>query len=166
MNENTGEHLDRQAVIRWQMGDATEGERRHLANCAACQAEVKPLKDALQSFGAAARNWGEEKGALSVRTARVSHAAVVSRRMLVGACAAVTVAALLIFGIGLPHWRSQPATNQTRVQQRQMEQQQAEIASDNALLDEVDQDVSQEVPAAMKPLSWSSNTSSGSAATR
>jgi hypothetical protein len=165
MNENTGVHLNRQAVIRWQMGEATESERSHMENCAACQAEAKPLKDALHWFGAAAREWGEQKAAFSrewgsERVARVRTAAVISWRVLVGAGAAVTLALLVIFGIGLPHEKSQAPANQADVQQQHAGQaQQQEIASDNALLDEVDQDVSQEVPAALQPLSWSATSS-------
>ena len=160
MNENTGEHLQRQGVIRWQMGDATEAERRHMESCAACQAEAKPLKDALQWFGAAAREWGEQKAAFSVRGARVRHAAVVSWRVLVGVCAAVAIALLVVFGIGLPHGKSGQPTNHVQVQPQQVEQQQQqEIASDDALLEAVDQDVSQEVPSAMQPLTWSAASS-------
>lgn len=158
MNESTGKHLDPGAVIRWQMGDASEAEREHMASCAACQAEAKPLEESLAWFGAAARNWGEHKAALAARGVGVRHVAVVSWRVLIGVCAAATVAVLMVLGIGLPHWKSQPVTPQAHVQP-QVEQQQQEIASDNALLDEVDQDVSQEVPAAMQPLSWSATSS-------
>lgn len=161
MNESTGKHLDREAVIRWQMGDASEAEREHMASCAVCQAEAKPLEESLAWFGAAARNWGEHKAALAARGAHVRHAAVVSWRVLMGVCAAATVAVLMVLGIGLPHWKSQAPTSQAHVQPQQIEQQQQqEIASDNALLDEVDQDVSQEVPTAMQPLSWSATSSS------
>ena len=166
MNKNTGKHLDRQAVLRWQMGDATAAECSHMAGCPVCQAEAKPLKDALQWFGAAAREWGEQKAALSVRSARVRHAAVVSWRVLAGGCAAVTIALLLVFGIGLPYSKSRQATNHARVQPQQVEQQQQQITSDEALLEEVDQDVSQEVPAAMQPLTWSTTGAVSSSAAR
>jgi hypothetical protein len=167
MNKDTGKHLDRQAVLRWQMGDATAAECSHMASCAACQAEAKPLKDALQWFGAAAREWGEQKAAFSVRSARVRDAAVVSWRVLAGVCAAVTIALLVVFGIGLPHGKSRQATNHAQVQPQQIEQQQQqEIASDDALLEEVDQDVSQEVPTAMQPLTWSATGAVSSSAAR
>jgi hypothetical protein len=162
MNENTAEHLNREAVIRWQMGDATEPERRHMTECEVCQAEAKPLQDAVQWFGMAAREWGKQKAAFEGRRAWVRHAGEVSWRVLLGVCAAVTIAVLVVFGIGLPHWKSQPVTNHAHVQQ-QVESQQQEIASDDALLDEVDQDVSREVPAAMQPLTWSA---AGSSSTR
>lgn len=165
MNENTGTHLDRQAVLRWEMGDATEAERRHMTSCAACQAEANPLKDALQWFGAAAREWGEQKAAISVRSTRVRHAEVVSWRVLAGVFAAAIIALLVVFGIGLPHGKSRQATNHAQVQPQQVEQhQQQEIASDDALLEEVDQAVSREVPAAMQPLSWSATGAVSSAA--
>lgn len=166
MNKNTGKHLDRQAVLRWQIGDATAAECRHMVSCAVCQAEAKPLKDALQWFGAAAREWGEQKAAFPVRRARVRDAAVVSWRVLAGVCATVAIALLVVFGIVLPHGKSRQATNHARVQQVEQQQQQEEIASDDALLEEVDQDVSQEVPAAMQPLTWSTTGAARSSTAR
>jgi hypothetical protein len=62
---------------------------------------------------------------------------------------------LITTGIALLHWqKSSSVPTQVRVQQPQ-ETAQQELARDNTLLDEVDQDVSQEVPSAMQPLSWS-----------
>ena len=51
----TSGHLSEEARMRWQMGDANEAERAHVAMCAECQAQAKPLMDALSWFGAAAR---------------------------------------------------------------------------------------------------------------
>jgi hypothetical protein len=45
------------------------------------------------------------------------------------------------------------------VHQQQQQQEKQELARDNALLDEVDQDVSQVVPEAMEPLSWNTANS-------
>ena len=52
---------------------------------------------------------------------------------------------------------------EAQVQQRQQQpDEKQDLARDNALLEEVDQDVSQEVPEAMQPLSW--NTANGNTA--
>lgn len=169
----TSEHLSEEARMRWQMGDANEAERAHVANCAECQTQVKPLHDALSWFGGAARQWGEEKAAVAQERRESSStlewqqsksaAAARSWHGMVGTWAAVSVALLLIFGIGLPRWKEHRAAIEAQVHQQQQQQRETqdkqELARDNALLDQVDQDVSQVVPEAMQPLSW--NTSSG-----
>jgi hypothetical protein len=169
MNKNTSAHLNDKTLIRWQMGDATELERTHVAECTECQAHAKPLKDALSWFGAAARQWGEERAALveewhqsrdaAAQEWRESKAAAARGwRSMAAAWALVSVALLLVFAIGVPRWKAHRAAIEAQVQQRQQEQKQ-DLARDNALLEEVDQDVSQVVPEAMQPLSWSAANS-------
>jgi hypothetical protein len=179
MNKNTSAHLNDETLIRWQMGDATEPERKHVAECTECQTQAQPLQDALRWFGAAARQWGEERAALvqewhesrgaAAQEWRESRAAAARGwRGMAAAWALVSVALLLIFAIGMPRWKAHRAAIEAQVQQRQQEQKQ-ELARDNALLEAVDQDVSQVVPEAMQPLSWSTasgnitSTSSGGA---
>jgi hypothetical protein len=176
MKKNTNAHLNEETLMRWQMGDATELERMHVAECPECQAQAKPVKDALSWFGAAARQWGEERAALiqewhesrgaAAEEWRESKAAAARGwRGMAAAWAAVSIVLLLIFGIGMPRWKAHHAAIEAQVQQRDVQQQQASqqaLARDNALLEEVDQDVSQEVPQAMEPLSWS--TASGNPA--
>jgi uncharacterized protein HemX len=158
----TSGHLSEEAMMRWQIGDANEAERAHVAMCAECQAQAKPLKDALSWFGAAARQWGEEKAAAQ-GWRESKNTAARSWRSMVGVWATVSVALLLIFGIGLPRWKSHQAAIEAQVHQQQQLQQETqdkqELARDNALLDQVDQDVSQVVPEAMQPLSWSTTNS-------
>jgi hypothetical protein len=172
-------HLSEEAMMRWQMGDANEAECAHVAMCAECQAQAKPLEDALSWFGAAARQWGAEKAAAALEWRNSNGAPTRSWRSMVGAWATVSVALLLIFaiglGIGLPRWNAHRIAVEAQLHQQQQLQQEAqnrqELARDNALLDEVDQDVSQVVPQAMQPLSWSPANSgsarpSGAAASR
>jgi hypothetical protein len=172
MSERMSAHFDEEALTRWQMGDAAETERAHLAGCSECQAQTRPLADALSCFGAAARQWGEEKAAVAqewraandaaAQEWRESKAAAARNwRSMVAAWAAVSVALLLIFGIGLPRWKAHRAAIEAQMQQRQQQQEKQELARDNALLEEVDQDVSQVVPEAMQPLSW--NAANGNA---
>jgi hypothetical protein len=81
---------------------------------------------------------------------------------MVGVWAAVSVALLLIFAIGLPLRNAHRAAIQAQMHQQQQQreiQDKQELARDNALLDQVDQDVSQVVPEAMQPLSWSTTNS-------
>jgi len=63
-----------------------------------------------------------------------------------------------MFGIGLPRWQQHRAATAAQVAQQQRQQ---ELAQDNALLEEVDQDVSQVVPDAMQPLSENHVTGMG-----
>ena len=174
MNNNTYAHLNEEALMRWQMGDATEPERMHVAECPECQAHTKPLKDALSWFSAAARQWGEERAALiqewhesrdaAAQEWRDSKAAAARGwRGMAASWAAVSIALLLIFAVGGPRWKAHRVAMETQVQQRQQQQdEKQDLARDNALLEEVDQDVSQEVPEAMQPLSW--NTANGNTA--
>ena len=159
MNDRMSGHLSEEALMRWQMGDATDAERAHAGACAECQAQARPLQDALSWFGAAARQWGEEKAALIEEWRESKHAAARSWRSMVGMWSAVSVALLLIFGIGLPRWKAHRAAIEAQVHQQQQQQEKQELARDNALLDEVDQDVSQVVPEAMEPLSWNTANS-------
>jgi hypothetical protein len=170
MNKST--HLNDERLMRWQMGDATEPERTHVAECTECQAQAQPLKDALSWFGTAARQWGEERAALvqewhesrdaAVQEWRESKAAAARGwRSMAAAWALVSVTLLLVFAIGMPRWKAHQAAIEARVQQQHQQEQKQELARDNALLEEVDQDVSQVVPEAMEPLSW--NAASGNA---
>jgi hypothetical protein len=121
MTERTSAHFDEDTAARWQVGDATEAERTHLAGCAECQAQARPLGDALSCFGAAAREWGEERASVTREWSAAKAAAA-------------------------QEWRESKAAAE--------HEQKQELARDNTLLDEVDQDVSQVVPEAMQPLSW------------
>jgi hypothetical protein len=172
MNKITNAHLNADALMRWQMGDATELERTHVAECAACQAQAQPLKDALGWFSTAARQWGEERAALvqewhDSRSAAVQEwreskvAAAQGWRGMATAWALVSVALLLVFTIGVPRWKAHRAAIVAQVQQQRQQEAKQELASDNALLEEVDQDVSQEVPEAMQSLSWNTSNSTG-----
>jgi hypothetical protein len=157
----TSGHLSEEAMLRWQMGDANEAERTHVAICAECQAHAKPLEDALSWFGAAARQWGEEKAAAQGWRESKSTAAR-SWRSMIGLWATVSVALLLIFAVGLPLRKAHRAAMEAQVHQQQRQREiedKQELARDNALLDQVDQDVSQVVPEAMQPLSWSTTNS-------
>jgi hypothetical protein len=176
MNKATNAHLDEEAVTRWQMGDAEDAERAHVAGCAECQAQTRPLADALSWFGAAARQWGEEKAAVAqewrVAKAAAAHewqesraAAARGWRGMVAVWAVVGVVLLLMFVIGVPRWQAHRAAIEAQMQQQQQQQESQELARDNTLLDEVDQDVSQVVPEAMQPLSWNTANSNAAAAT-
>lgn len=161
-------HLTEEMLLRVQMGDpASEAERAHLATCEECRSQAEPLSDALRWFGAAAREFGAEKAALAAERRdgragaveewqQAKRSAYAHRRSLMATWAAVAAVLLLTFGIGLPRWQQHKAAVTARVEQQRQQQ----LTEDNALLDEVDQDVSQVVPDAMQPLSLNGNSSS------
>jgi hypothetical protein len=165
MNGNTSAHFDEEALVRWQMGDTAEAERDHLAGCVDCQARTRSLADSLSWFGAAARQWGEEKAVASENLWERKPAASMHWRSMVAVWAMVSVALLLVFGIGLQRWEAHRAAIEAQVQQRQQQQEKRELARDNALLEEVDQDVSQVVPESMQPLSWNAANNGAVSAT-
>ena len=173
MSGGTSTHLNEEAMARWQMGEASEGERAHVAACAECQAQARPLADALSWFGSAAREWGQERSAVAQewRAAKASAveewreskaAAARSWRSMVAAWTVAAAVLLLMLAVGVPRWKAHRAAMEAQVEQRQQQQEKQELARDNALLEEVDQDVSQVVPEAMQPLSW--NTAKSNAA--
>jgi hypothetical protein len=173
MNKNASAHLNDETLLRWQVGDATEPEQKHVTECTECQAKAQPLKDALSWFGAAARQWGEERAALveewhesreaAAQEWRESKAAAARGwRGMAAALALVSVALLLVFTVGVPRWKAHQAAIEAQIQQQRQQEQKQDLARDNALLEQVDQDVSQAVPEAMQPLSWS--TASGNSA--
>ncbi len=145
-------HLSEDAMLRWQMGNASEAETVHVAGCRACQGQTQSLTDTLGWFGAAARQWGEEQGSTTHRWLAASPAPRRHRWHSVTAGVAMVCAILLVMlGIAMPRWQAHRATFAAQAREKQMQQ---ELARDNALMEAVDRDVSQEVPDAMEPLSW------------
>jgi hypothetical protein len=156
-------HLTEEMLLRVQMGDASEAERAHLAGCEQCQQEAEPLSDSLRWFGAAAREFGAEKAALAGEWREARRAAAVHHRGFIAAWAAVAAVLLLMLGIGLPRWQQHRAAVAAQAEQ----QRQQRLTEDDALLEEVDKDVSQVVPDAMQPLSLnSSSTAAGTGSTQ
>lgn len=145
----TSEHLADEAALRWQIGEATAAERAHVAQCATCQAQTHPLAESLQLFRTAAQEWGAVKAATTPRTHAPQHV-----RLSWSAIAAVCALLLLTISIAAVRWQSRQASLQMAARQRQVQQQ---MAQDDALLEAVDQDVSQIVPDALTPLARSSN---------
>ena len=141
----TSHHLTAEAMLRWQIGEATAAERAHVDGCAACTAQTQPLADALKLFGESAREWGNAKAGTAQQPEAVS-----PLWPSWGAMAAVCALLLLTLGIGAARWQAHRTALQATARQQQVQQ---ELAQDNALLEAVDQDVSQLVPDALTPLS-------------
>lgn len=152
MSEMRELHLSEEAVLRFEMNEATAEDRAHIAACLRCRAEVERLSDAVQSFGVAARHFAAQKAAtVGLKRSRV--AAEHGWRGLAASLALACTVLALLLGVGMPRWQA----HQAALASRAAEQRQQQLAADNALLEEVDQDVSQVVPQPMQPLSWSSS---------
>jgi hypothetical protein len=165
-------HLDSKAALRWQWGEATETERAHMAACSTCRAQVEPLAEALGCFTLAARQWGDAKAAAAgerhpsqaAATEQWRHANIAAaqewraaktaaarpRRGMAFAGAAVCSVLVVIFALGLPGWQAHQHPPQAAAYRQPAEQQKTQ---DDALLEAIDRDVSQVVPAALTPLS-------------
>jgi hypothetical protein len=53
------EHLSETQIAAWALGEADESARRHLASCAACSRETESLRRTLAGFGAAVQTAAE-----------------------------------------------------------------------------------------------------------
>lgn len=187
MSETTP-HLDREAALRWQMGDARDDERAHVAACAACQAQLQPLTEALQVFRAAAVEWSEAKSvavpewsdAKSVAAPAWSDARSVAaaeqkwlerkaaagqpRRRVALSWAVACALLLTTFALGLSRWQAHQTAHQAALQAAARLQQTRQLEQDDALLESIDQDVSQVLPQALAPLSEAESGTTATAA--
>jgi len=146
------QHLSREQISRWMIGEATALERDHVCGCPDCAATVARMEGAVALFRDAveecgARYAGSPQVPLSagVRRARRTFAARPSRW--------APAAAVLLLLAALPIY-----TN-SRERRREAERARA----DAALLEQVDAEISRAVPGPMEPLvklvSW--NAASG-----
>lgn len=141
-------HLSSERICAWMIGgDMPHLETQHVRECEHCQAEVARLSAALASFRGAARHWSEQqmRPSLHAKPARVAPGAPRLRWALL-------VAAVLLLAL-VPMYM-----NRVGRQQRL-----ARTAADEALLEQVDAEVSQSIPSPMQPLMqlvpWASDSS-------
>ena len=122
----------------------TSQTARHLAQCPACTQELATLRAALANFRTAASAFAQQE-ALAPRPIPAAHT---SRLTTMRAPLAWAAAAVVVIGAVLPtslHYsrRPHPVAPVVRTSAPQ---------SDEALLEEIDQDLSAPVPSAMQPL--------------
>jgi hypothetical protein len=128
-------HLSPVEISEWLAGIRTPGAERHLAECAGCAWELERASEPLTRFGAAARAWcaaetpapRPELVAPTVRRRR----RVAAMRVVLAAAAALLVAAPV-------YYRHQRALETAR--------------QDEALLEQVQTEVSRSAPEPMQPL--------------
>jgi hypothetical protein len=140
------EHLPGNRIAECVAAGPAPEERRHLAECAQCAAEVARLESALGHFREAVRGWSEGQSAGALGKARAARRP--PARVWFGwpVWAAVALAAALAVA---------PVYETVRDRR-----QAAQALADAQLLEQVGQDVSESVPSPMEPLaqlvSWDS----------
>jgi len=140
------DHLTHEEFTDHLLGTRSATVEAHLADCSACSKELYQFKESMESFRGAVHNWSEAPQHTRSKALPLPRS---FDWLLVGAMAMV----LLTFG--LVFWGDQPDTNQTKVdpvQQVIAQNSVAQIQEDNELLSNINQELSEGLPAPMQPL--------------
>jgi anti-sigma factor RsiW len=143
-------HLTSEQICKVLANDAGLDVRDHLEGCKACREEVDHLRETLKAFRRSVHDYGEQQfnpqAFLQNRPRRSYSLAIASQRLW-------TAVAIVLLGALLGWNLHRPQRKEIRVQTAN---------SDAALLKQLDQQMSQTVPAAMEPLvqlvSWDGET--------
>ncbi len=138
-------HLTEQEQNNWLLGERAAAAEAHLRACAECRAQVESMHHGLAAFRNASLAWSTDEArrvqhALPRRPAPRSFA----HTWAAGCAAAVLAAAVGLAGLHPRHASPVPSA-------------QAGL-SDDALLEQIDQQVGGSVPEAMQPLTGSTET--------
>jgi hypothetical protein len=138
------EHLSGEQISQWMIGERTPQVERHVAECAACRAEVEKLESTLAQFRMAVRELGSSAPAPAWRNAPFRAPTFTWPRLV------LSTAALLVLIAAPIAWT-------THERERSAE---AALA-DSQLLERVDSAISRAVPEPMEPLvnlvTWNSS---------
>lgn len=128
-------HLSSAEISEWLAGIRASGAERHLAQCAGCAAELERASEPLTRFGAATRAWCAAQAPASrpelIESTVRRRRRVASMRVVLAAAAALMVAAPVYY----QHQRALEVARQ-----------------DEALLEQVQTEVSRSAPEPMQPL--------------
>ena len=129
------QHLSEQQIDEWLIGQRPAEVEGHLRSCQSCADEVERVAGPLTLFGGAVRSWGEEQ----MGSARVWRPA--GKSSFAWWRAGLAIATLWLV-IAVPVYRHRQATQEAALT----------AAQDEVLLQQVERDLSQSVPAPMEPL--------------
>jgi hypothetical protein len=135
-------HLSDWEQEEYVIGERTPEMLRHLGECAACRGTAERLQQGVASFRAAAVEWSSECLAgrpQRLQTLPLSRRPVVALRWAVAAVLPILLLVLALFS--RRPWSTLPAHTDT-----------ASAISDDALLDQVDEQLSVAVPSSMESL--------------
>jgi hypothetical protein len=138
-------HLSSVEISEWLAGIRASRSERHLAECAGCAAEMERASEPLARFGAATRAWCAAETPVP-RLGSVASAVSRRRRFTTMRVALAVAVALLV---AAPVYRQHQHTIETARQ-------------DEALLEQVQTEISRSAPEPMQPLeklvAWNSPT--------
>lgn len=162
MEDRNSGHLTAKEISRWLVEGPEPAAGRHVQNCRACQAMVTQAQAPLTAFRSALVGWSEAQTSRLVSLeSSVSRSESLWRRRLWLPVAGFALAVLLLVG-----YAKVPALLHGNSSGRPPAVTASTADSDEALLNQVDTEVSEAVPDAMAPLTdlvaWDS--SEGSAA--
>jgi hypothetical protein len=129
------EHLSPEDISRWLAGERSSELQRHIGECDECSARLDRRESALAEFRGAAHDWSAAQSASAPPIAWLPPARRLAQRWILAA------ASLVILVSASTYW--QHSRQQTRA---------AEMARADALLVQVDAEISRAVPQPMEPL--------------
>ena len=128
------EHLSPEDISRWFADERSPELQRHAGECEACSARLDRMESALAEFRGSVHDWSAAQTAAAPRIVWREPVRRLARRWILAA------ASLLILASGPAWWHSR---QQART---------AEMARADALLQQVDAEISRAVPRTMEPL--------------
>jgi len=155
------EHLTHQELTDHLLGTRSATVEAHLSTCSACSKELYQFRESLGTFRAAVHNWSEAERPVQ------RHVFSVPRSfdwLLVGAMALVLLTFSLIFwGDRSDTIAKDPfqQTPQNVVVEQPSENSLAQIQQDNELLSNINQELSEGLPAPMQPLQVADSGTTG-----
>ena len=127
-------HLSPEDISRWFAGERSSKLQRHAGECDECSARLDRLESALAEFRGSAHDWSAAQSASVPPIVWRAPAHHTAQRCVLAA------ASLLILVSASAYWHTR---QQTRA---------AEMARADALLEQVDTEISRAVPQTMEPL--------------
>jgi hypothetical protein len=131
------EHLTERQILAWQFNEQTAEDRQHVAECVECRAEVVKLDRALAAYRASVHSWSGAHQPVARRWAAPSRWQMARRTTLQWASAAAVALAVIV-----------PVYTHRVIEERNQQR----ALADQALLEQVDREVSQTIPDTMEPL--------------
>ena len=128
------EHLSPEDISRWFAGERGGELQRHAGECETCSARLDGMESALAEFRGSAHDWSAAQPASAPRIAWQPPVRRMARRWILAA------ASLLILASGPAWWHFRQQARAT------------EMARADALLEQVDAEISRAVPQTMEPL--------------
>jgi hypothetical protein len=128
------EHLSPEDISRWFAGEPSSDLQRHAGECQECSARLDSMESALAEFRGSAHDWSAAQSASAPPIAWRPPVLHTARRWVLAATS------MLILVSASAYWHTR---QQTRA---------AEMARADALLVQVDAEISRAVPQTMEPL--------------